>query len=162
MEIRSVSFGLLGSYVLAVFPCNFLASPKFLLSQTRAAWETKKALMLCKHCSAIMKTLVYYQHYFHYISKPQHHTCYYEEKYYSSIPSLMSMTKCIWYPANCLALSGFVWVISTQKAQVTKDHLFTLHVSNTVWKFMTLAEQEYYKCPTLSWFLPLHLFSRIG
>lgn len=48
----------LGSAELAVAPHSFLSTPKLHLS--RAALETEKTLMLCKHNSAIATKLVHY------------------------------------------------------------------------------------------------------
>ena len=44
-----------------------------------AMWEAEKALILCKHCSAITKTPLNYQHCFQYKFKTSPHACYYEE-----------------------------------------------------------------------------------
>lgn len=44
------------------------------------AWETEKALVLCKHSSAVINTPVCYQHCFGHKSKTQHPTDCYEKK----------------------------------------------------------------------------------
>ena len=51
-------FGQLGSAVPAVSPPSFLCTPSLLTG--RAVWEAEKALTLCKHCSAVTKTSLYY------------------------------------------------------------------------------------------------------
>lgn len=40
----------------------------------KALWETKKAVMLCKHCWVTAQSLVYYQPCCSHISKRQHHS----------------------------------------------------------------------------------------
>lgn len=45
----------------------------------RAEWRTDKVLMQCKSCSAIAKTLIYYQYCFGCGSKAQHHTSCYQK-----------------------------------------------------------------------------------
>ena len=52
----------LWSAVLTVSPPNFLCTLSLLAGG--AAWETEEALNLCKHCSAITKILVCYQHWY--------------------------------------------------------------------------------------------------
>lgn len=65
-------FGQRGAAVPAVSPPVFLHTPSPL---TRVAeWEKEESAMLCKHCSAIGKTLLWYQHWFSYKSKIQHRT----------------------------------------------------------------------------------------
>ena len=56
---REYPFGQLGSAVPTVSPPNFLCTSNLLTG--RAVWEAEKALTLCKHCSAITKTSLYYQ-----------------------------------------------------------------------------------------------------
>jgi len=69
-------FGQLGSAVLAVSPPSFLCTSSLLTG--RVVQEAEKPLTLCKHCSAITKTSLYYQHCFQHKSKTQTHTSYYE------------------------------------------------------------------------------------
>ena len=59
-----------GSSVSLASPHNLLPMPSVLTGA--AEWETEKTLMLCKHCSAVAKTLVGYQYCFGYKSKTQH------------------------------------------------------------------------------------------
>jgi len=61
------ALGQFGSAVLVASPHNFLHIPNLLAEG--AEWEKEKALMLCKHCSAIAKPLVCYQCCFSYKSK---------------------------------------------------------------------------------------------
>lgn len=62
---------------------TWLCSLCFLCSLTLFAdvttWETEKTLSPFKHCSAITKKSLYYQHHFQDKSKTQHHTRCYEE-----------------------------------------------------------------------------------
>ena len=62
-------WGHLGSAVL-VSPPSFSGG---------VLWGAEMALALCKLCSAVTKTSLYYQHCFQNKSKTQSHTCYYEE-----------------------------------------------------------------------------------
>lgn len=62
-------FGQFGLVVPAMSTLNPLLSPSLLLG-LRTEEETKKASVLCRHCSAVPKTLVCPQH----KSKPRHHT----------------------------------------------------------------------------------------
>jgi len=56
-----------GSAVPAVPPPTFLCTPSPLAGGV--GWEAEKALTLCKQRSAIIKTSLYYQHYFQHKSK---------------------------------------------------------------------------------------------
>lgn len=58
-------------------PPNLLPTPKLFTGETEG--ETEKALMLCKPCSTIAKTLGCYQHFFGHQSKTQHNMGCYEE-----------------------------------------------------------------------------------
>jgi len=70
------SFGQLGSADPAV-PFNFLSTPS--LISGLAEWEEEKASTLCKHCSAIAKTLVCYLYHFSHSVLTQHHTDHHEK-----------------------------------------------------------------------------------
>ena len=59
--------GQLGSAVLAVSPPNSVCILSPLAG--RVVWEAEKTLALCKQCSAITKTSLYYQHCFQHISR---------------------------------------------------------------------------------------------
>ena len=62
-------FGQLGSAVPAVSPPSFLCPPAL---WCEAGWcEKQGRLWLCKHCSAGMKTFLYYQHCFQHKSKTE-------------------------------------------------------------------------------------------
>ena len=78
-------FGQLGSAVPAASPPSFLCTPSLLAGGV--VRETEKALTLCKHCSAITKTSLCYQHCFR-------HKC----KTYS--PLLVTMKKINSIPAK--------------------------------------------------------------
>ena len=60
--------GQLGSAVPAVSPPNSLCTPSVLAGG--AVSEAEETLTLCKHCSAITKTSMYYQHCLQHKSKP--------------------------------------------------------------------------------------------
>lgn len=60
-------FALFRSAVLGVSSLSPLPTPSLLTVE--AEWEKERTLMVCKHCSAIGKTLVYYQHCFSHKSK---------------------------------------------------------------------------------------------
>lgn len=63
-------FGQLGSAVPAPSPPSILPTPRVLTEV--AKWEREKALMLCKDCSSIAKTVICYQHWFGHQPKIQH------------------------------------------------------------------------------------------
>jgi len=65
-------FGQLGLAVPAMSPPSFLCTPSLLAGE-----EQRRPL--CKHCSAITKISMYYQHCFQHKSITQLHTSYYEE-----------------------------------------------------------------------------------
>jgi len=68
-------FGQFGSAVLAMFPPKILPTPSLLAFVGGNIGET--SLMLCKYCSAVAKTLVYYQRLSSYKYKAQHYEgCY--------------------------------------------------------------------------------------
>lgn len=71
-------FALFRSAVLGVSSLSPLPTPSLLT--VGAEWEKERTLMVCKHCSAIGKTLVYYQHCFSHKSKRQHRAGCYEER----------------------------------------------------------------------------------
>lgn len=53
---------------------TFCPTPSYLL-RMEAKWEKEKALMLCKHCSAIAKTWVCYKYCFNHKSRKDHTGC---------------------------------------------------------------------------------------
>ena len=65
-------------------PPSSLLTPRLFAGEGKAEWEKEKALMLCKHCSAIAKTLMCYQQGFNHKSRRQHHAgCREENKLYT-------------------------------------------------------------------------------
>ena len=67
--------GQLGLAVPSVSSSSLLTIPSLLSGI--AEWETEKAFMLFKHCSAIVKTIAMFQLCFGHKSKMQHHKiCY--------------------------------------------------------------------------------------
>lgn len=98
------SFREFGSPVPAVSPPSLL--PTHLLPCTvEAERETEKALMLCKHCLSIPKTLVCYQHWFSHKSK--HSTIGVAMKKVKSIPARPSTFTKTFEQLHCWLHSGW-------------------------------------------------------
>ena len=96
-------FGQLWPAVPPVSPPNFLCTCS--LAAGGAAWKTEKASMLCKHCSAISKISLFYQHCFCHKCKGQRHTgCCEEKELHPSHNQCIHVNLCCGY---CLTLGTF-------------------------------------------------------
>ena len=120
-------FGQFGSAVLAMSLPNLLSTTSIL---TVGSGGRDKALMLYKHCSAIAKTFLYYQHCFSHKCKTQHHMLW--RKLTPSQPDLV--------PSQTEAMLGWEWtsVISFSHG----DFAFLLHLQDRdslPWKMRILT-----------------------